>query len=68
MIDSIEASQSIFLFPFEFGFLIILASELKISRFSVLITAHEILNISESTILKLNYELRFIHTHYNIDL
>ena len=30
--------------------------------------SNKILNISESTILKFNYELWFIHTHYNADL
>ena len=59
---AIKASKSIFFFSFKFNFLIILASEAKISRFSVLITAHEILNISESIILKFNYSA-LIHSY-----
>ena len=37
--------------------------------FSLPVSTHEILNISESTILKFNYILLwFIFTHYNVDL
>ena len=36
--------------------------------FSLLISTHKILNISESTILKFNYELWFIQSHYNVNL
>ena len=37
------------------------------NRFSVLISTHEILNLSELTVLELNYVFWFIHTHYNLD-